>query len=72
MDRIIGLAAGEKALDMPRPMVPEDIERMMSCGLKPPLVLEVQAWLKREGVVLDRVCFEMEGLIAELAMALST
>ncbi len=72
VDRIIGLAAGEKVLDMPRPMVPEDIERMMSCGLKPPLVLEVQAWMKREGLALDRVCYEMEGLIAELEKAAST
>jgi energy-coupling factor transport system ATP-binding protein len=66
VDRIIGLAAGEKILDMPRPAIPEDAERMASCGVKPPLVLEVQAWMKREGVQLDRVYYEMDALIAEL------
>ena len=71
VDRIIGLAAGEKVLDMPRPLVPQDIERMISCGVKPPLVLEVQAWMRREGVRLDRVYNEMEGLIAELKKAAS-
>jgi len=72
VDRIIGLAAGEKVLDMPRPVILEDIERMASCGMKPPLVLEVQAWMKREGVTLKRICYEMESLIAELKKTDST
>jgi len=71
VDRIIGLAAGEKVLDTPRPETLEDIERMAADGMKAPLVFEVQAWMKREGVTLGRVCYEMESLIAELKMAVS-
>mgnify|MGYP000881296405 CR=1 FL=1 len=70
-DRIIGLAAGEKVLDMHRPADLQEIERMASCGVKPPLVLEVQAWMGREGVTLQRIHYEMEGLIAELEKALT-
>ncbi|MEN6472646.1 MAG: ATP-binding cassette domain-containing protein [Syntrophaceae bacterium] len=72
VDRIIGLAAGEKVLDMPRPVILEDIERMAACGMKPPLVLEVQAWMKQQGVTLRRVYYEMEGLIEELKKAASS
>lgn len=66
VDRIIGISEGRKVIDIPRDTILDHIDRMESSGITPPLVLKVQNWLRREGVRLDTVHYEMESLIEAL------
>lgn len=66
VDRIIGISEGRKVIDIPRDTILDHIDHMESSGITPPLVLKVQNWLRREGVWLDTVHYEMESLIEVL------
>jgi len=66
MDRVIGISGGRLVLDVSRDRLPGSIKAFEDMGILPPLVLQVQRWLAREGICFDRVMYDMEDLIAAL------
>jgi energy-coupling factor transporter ATP-binding protein EcfA2 len=66
MDRIIGISAGRKSFDLKKENLLDHMESLGQLGITPPLVLQVQYWLAKEGISLDRIYYEMEELIGSL------
>jgi energy-coupling factor transport system ATP-binding protein len=66
VDRVIGISGGRLVLDVHRDLLPGHIGSFEDMGVLPPLVLQVQHWLAREGISFDRVMYDMEGLIGML------
>jgi energy-coupling factor transport system ATP-binding protein len=64
--RIIGIREGSKVLDIPRPATAADIAAMETSEIVPPLVIEVQFWLQRQGIMLERAFYDMENLLSTL------
>jgi energy-coupling factor transport system ATP-binding protein len=63
VDRVIGISGGRKVMDVKRDLLLEHLETMERFGIAAPLVLQVQYWLAREGLLLDRTYYDMEELI---------
>jgi energy-coupling factor transport system ATP-binding protein len=66
VDRIIGISGGRKVIDVHRQSLMDHVDAMEAAGIDPPLVLKIQHWLKKEGIVLDTKSYEMESLIHSL------
>jgi energy-coupling factor transport system ATP-binding protein len=66
VDRIIGISDGRLVLDLNKDLLLEYIGTFEDLGILPPLVLQVQHWLAQEGIVFDRIMYDMEDMIAVL------
>lgn len=66
-DRIIAMAEGKKVFDGSRMDLFENIDLIEGFHIKPPLVVQVQKWLRSQGVDLGGMTFwEMEDLVGTL------
>jgi energy-coupling factor transport system ATP-binding protein len=65
-DRLIGITSGRKVIDVRKEELLDKIGAMDASGIDAPLVLLVQHWLRRSGLVLDHIFYEMDELLGFL------
>ena len=65
-DRIVAMAKGRKVFEGTRADLIEGIDLMERFHIKAPLVIQVQRWLRSDGIELDRISWEMEDLVSML------
>lgn len=64
--RVIGIAEGKKVLDVQTSELIDHIEALQGFRITAPLVLQVQHWLRRSGIRLDDITYDMGDLIGKL------
>jgi energy-coupling factor transport system ATP-binding protein len=66
VERVLGISGGRLVLDLKKEQLLDHMGNFEELGIHPPLVLQVQQWLAREGIRFGRIIFDMEEMIALL------